>query len=107
MRFLLDHDVPVNIARILVQDGHEVFEVKDVLKSDASDAAVLNWAIQNDLVLITCNRDDFLRLAKSQERLPSIIILIRRKTRIAECAALISLINHASHSGIYGNINFA
>jgi predicted XRE-type DNA-binding protein len=38
---------------------------------------------------------------------PGIILLIRRKTRTAERAALINLLDRAGESGIAGNINFA
>jgi hypothetical protein len=45
-------------------------------------------------------------LAKSQPHC-GIIILIRRRTRVAERAALIGLLDRATESGLAGNINFA
>ena len=106
MRFLLDHDVPAEIGRVLKQAGHEVHRVMDVLSPMAPDDLVFDHAIQHDLFLITCNRDDFLELASGRSQ-PGLIILIRRRTRIAECAALIRLLDRAGLSGIEGNINFA
>ena len=66
----------------------------------------LNFATSNRLDLVTCNRDDFLILARG--RLHSgLIIPICRKTRIAECAAVIRLIENFGETGLVGNINFA
>ena len=106
MRFLLDHDVPETIARVLVRAGYEVNLLREVLPVDAKDAKVFEFAAQRALVLVTCNRDDFLKLAN---RLPytGIIIIVRRRTRAAECAALLKLLRGAGDSGIHGGINFA
>jgi hypothetical protein len=62
MNFLLDHDVPLEAARLLQREGHSV---------------------------------------------KRLIILIRRRTRQAECARLLHLIRTAGTSGIEGNTNFA
>jgi hypothetical protein len=81
VRFLLDNDVPDVVARVLVQAG-------------------------NALVLITCNRGDFIPLASARAH-SGLIILIRRRSRILECAKLLRLLEAASESGLAGNINFA
>ena len=106
MRFLLDHDVPETIARVLVRAGHEVNLLREVLPVDANDVQVLDLAAQRSLVLVTCNRDDFLELASEQPH-AGIIIIVRRRTRAAECAALLRLLRAAGASGILGSINFA
>jgi len=56
--------------------------------------------------LITCNRDDFLAVAS---RLPhhGIIILVRRKSRALERAAVVRLLDSAGESELRDNINFA
>ena len=106
MRFLLDHDVPETIAGVLARAGHEVNLLRDVLPVDAKDVQVLALAAQRVLVLLTCNRDDFLELASKKPH-AGIIIIVRRRTRAAECAALLRLLRAAGDSGILGNINFA
>jgi len=63
VRFFLDHDVPAEVARVLRQEGHEVIELREVLSVLATDSAVFDYARENQLLLITCNRDDFLPLA--------------------------------------------
>ena len=62
MRFFLDHDVPADITRVLRRERHDVTELREVLPVTASDADVLTYANEHGLVLVTCNRDDFLRL---------------------------------------------
>ncbi len=106
MKFLLDHDVPETIAGVLVKAGHEVKRLREVLPVDASDAEVLSFAAQHTLVLITCNRNDFMELAEKQAH-TGIIIILRRRTRAAESAALLRLLRAAGDGGINGNINFA
>lgn len=106
MKFLLDHDVPIDISYSLVQLGHQVVRLPEVLDPSARDEQVLEYAFRNGCVLITCNRDDFLKLAKRKTH-GGIINLIRRKARAAERAALIQLIDTSGEAGIRSNINFA
>ena len=106
MRFLLDHDVPETIARVLNRAGHEVNLLREVLPVDADDVQVLALASQRALVLVTCNRDDFLELAKEKSH-SGIVVIVRRRTRAAECAALLRLLRVAGSSGILGSVNFA
>src|SRR5438132_5728335 len=54
---------------------------------------------ENDCVLLTCNRDDFLQLAKHKPH-HGIIIVVRRRTRAAERAALFRLLNGAGETGL-------
>lgn len=106
MRFFLDHDVPADVARVLGREGHEVSELRDVLPVAATDLEALRYAGEHGLILVTCNRDDFLRLVKNHPH-PGLIVLVRRRSRLAECGKLLALLRHAEASGIVGNINFA
>ena len=72
----------------------------------ASDPAVLQFAHENDFLLVTCNRDDFVELAKEKPH-HGIVVVIRRKTRAAERAALFRLLERAGETGLSNNINFA
>jgi len=80
--------------------------LRDELPPTTADPDVLQTAHAQGHVLITCNRDDFLSLAKNAPY-SGIIILIRRKSRAMERAALIQLLDAAGEVGIIGNINFA
>lgn len=106
MRFLLDNDVPDTVARVLSEAGHEVLLLRDAMAPRSSDAAVLDYAVANQLMLVTCNRDDFIPLARERSH-AGLIVLIRRRSRIAECANLLRLVESATESGLAGNINFA
>ena len=106
MRFLLDNDVPDTVARVLLEAGHSVVLLGQVMPKKSWDPAVLDYAVANELVLITCNRDDFIPLARTRIH-SGLIVLIRRRSRIAECANILRLLESAGESGIAGNINFA
>jgi predicted nuclease of predicted toxin-antitoxin system len=106
VKFLLDHDVPDDVRRVLRQAGHEVDIVSERLERTASDHAVFDEAQKISAVLVTCNRDDFIDLARGRSHC-GLIILIRRRTRIAECGKLLRLLDTAGETGIHENINFA
>lgn len=106
MKFLLDHDVPDDLSYLLEELTHQIVLLRKVLPEDASDESVLQFAHDNNCVLLTCNRDDFLQLAKHKPH-HGIIVLIRRRTRAAERAALFRLLDSAGEAGLKGNINFA
>lgn len=106
MKFLLDQDVPEDLTYLLRELDHEVLRLRDVLPVEAGDSAVLKFADEHDCLLMTCNRDDFLKLAKTQHH-HGVIVIIRRKTRAAERAALVRLLERAGESGLRDNINFA
>ena len=106
MIFLLDQDVPDSVARVLQQAGHEVLRLREVFPIDSQDTAVLAFAHSHSALLVTCNRDDFLELAKTNPH-SGLIILIRRPSRLAECSAMLRLLQTAGESGLRFNINFA
>ena len=81
MIFLLDQDVPDAIARIIQEAGHEASHLREHLPIESTDDHVLTSARTRGAILVTCNRDDFLTLAKTTP--------------------------HAGESGLRNNINFA
>jgi len=106
VKFLLDHDVPDDLSYLLEELAHEVTLLRKVLPKDASDESVLQFARDNYCLLLTCNRDDFLQLARLKPH-HGIIVVIRRRTRAAERAALLRLLDSAGETGLTDNINFA
>lgn len=106
MKFLLDHDVPEDLTYLLQELGHEFLRLRDVLPQEATDALVLRVAYDQGCLLLTCNRDDFIELATRQAH-HGIIVIIRRRTRAAERAALLRLLERADEAGLTSNINFA
>lgn len=106
MKFLLDHDVPEDLSYLLGQLGHDVTLLRKALPAEASDEAVLHFAYERGCVLLTCNRDDFLGLATKKPH-HGIVIIIRRRTRAAERAAMFRLLERAGETGLQNNVNFA
>ena len=106
MKFLLDYDFPEDLSYLLEQPGHDVTLLRKVVSPAVTDEAVLQFAYERGCIVLTCNRDDFLEIAA---KLPhtGVIIVIRRRTRAAERAALFRLLERAGESGILNNINFA
>jgi predicted nuclease of predicted toxin-antitoxin system len=106
VKFLLDHDVPEDLARVLLREGHQVARVAEVLGRSAPDSKVFAHAQSQGLVLVTCNRDDFLKFVADAPH-SGIISLIRRNSRAAECAKLLGLLEKAGEQGLANNFNFA
>jgi len=106
VKLLFDHDVPDDTAYGLWAQGHEVFKLRNLIDPRTKDEDVLRFAAENNYVLITCNRDDFLAAA---ETIPhaGLIILIRRRTRLRERVALFRLLEKAGEAGIRNTINYA
>jgi predicted nuclease of predicted toxin-antitoxin system len=106
VKFLFDHDVPDDLAYAVRAAGHEVELLRAILPTTTADAEVLRIAGERGEVLVTCNRDDFVTAAM-QTAHRGIIVVIRRRSRALERAALIRLLDNAGDSGIRNNINFA
>jgi predicted nuclease of predicted toxin-antitoxin system len=106
VNFLFDHDVPDDLGHVLRALGHPVLLLREVLPRTTPDPAVLAYATVHGLILVTCNRDDFVHLTQARAH-SGLIVLFRRKSRTAERAALVRLIEKAGEQGLSGNINFA
>ncbi len=102
----MDHDVPEETAFPLEELGHVVRRLRYVMPIISSDEAILQYASQQKYILITCNRDDYLTLTGTVEH-AGIIILIRRRSRALERAAIVRLVDAAAETGLKNNINFA
>jgi predicted nuclease of predicted toxin-antitoxin system len=113
VRFLLDHDVPDEVAQVLKHLRHEVTLVREALSARAPDVEIFEFAQTRRLVVVSCNRAHFLALARAAfEAKPphpfhGLIILIRRRTRQEECAHLLALLRRAGETGVARNINLA
>ncbi len=107
MRFFLDHDVPDDVGVVLQTRGHDVVRLREVLPITTPDEAVWVHVCQTGRVVISCNRAHYLALALAAPEHPGLIVLIRRRTRQAECAAVLWLLQRAGETGLLNNINFA
>jgi predicted nuclease of predicted toxin-antitoxin system len=57
LRFLVDHCVPVEVARWLTSDGHEAWTAYEAGLGDAQDDELIAYAYDRRAVLVTTNRD--------------------------------------------------
>jgi predicted nuclease of predicted toxin-antitoxin system len=111
MKFLLDHDVPDEVEQLLRYWQHEVRRLREVLPVTTADHVIFEFAQRERRIIISCNRNHFLKLARDavlkQQAFAGLIVLIRRRTRQSECAHLLFLLRRAGESGMSGNVNLA
>jgi predicted nuclease of predicted toxin-antitoxin system len=105
VKFLFYEDVPIEAARCARQAGHKVWLATEALGQGTDDSDIWYHAIRTDSIVVTCNRQDFLKLAGT-EPATGLVILKRRRTRQAECNHLLQLLASAGESGMKCNINF-
>ncbi len=80
--------------------------VAEALGFRTDDVDIWEYACRHDLLVVTCNRQDFLELA-GEAPATGLIVLNRRRSRQSECAHLLRLIAAAGEAGLRGNVNFA
>lgn len=66
MRFLFDEDVPIEAVRSVRQAGHEILLVAESLGMRTDDANIWYRAVRTNSIEVTCNRQDFLKLAGTE-----------------------------------------
>jgi predicted nuclease of predicted toxin-antitoxin system len=106
MTFFFDHDVPEDAAFALEALGHQVVRLRQILPTTTTDDEVFRYANDNNHILITCNRDDFLSLI-GDSPFSGLIVLVRRPRRALERAALVQLIERVGDEGLRGAVDFA
>ena len=106
MTFFLDQDVPDDLAHWLRHRGHTVTCLREAMPATVTDSEAWRWALTHGAVFVSCNRDDILALRPEGDH-PGIVILVRRRTRQAEIAAMQKLLTGAGVQGRANNINFA
>ena len=57
LRFFADHCVPALVIRLLRDDGHEVFVIKEHIPADSKDPTVIAKAQELDAMLVSLNGD--------------------------------------------------
>lgn len=60
----LDEDVSYKIAQLLRDKGYHAVSVYEVGLGEDSDEAQLSYATAHQMAVLTCNKKDFLKLAK-------------------------------------------
>jgi predicted nuclease of predicted toxin-antitoxin system len=78
MKFLLDANVELRLARLLTSEGHDVKTIALDYTANLKDYDVLSLAVQQKRILIT-NDSDFGELVVRQQRRHHGVILFRLK----------------------------
>jgi hypothetical protein len=85
--------------------------LRQALPITAPDEEVFRHSQADGRLIISCNRAHFQALAEqavqSQQPFPGLIVLIRRRSRQAECARLLQLLGRGGETELANNINFA
>lgn len=85
--------------------------LRQALPVTTSDDEVFRHAVEDNRLIVSCNRAHFVALAEdaiqAAQPFPGLVVLIRRRSRHAECAHLFRLLARAGDTGLKNNINFA
>ena len=63
MKFVVDNQLPLQLARFLGARGHDAVHVTEVALDEATDRTLWDWAIDSQRVVVSKD-EDFLFLAK-------------------------------------------
>ncbi len=92
MRFIVDEDVPKSAADLLVERGHEVIPVVEVLLPGSDDHLIARWAHEKRAVVVTCNLAHFRALLRRRRNLDAGLLglpQLRARERLAEFVHLV------------------
>jgi predicted nuclease of predicted toxin-antitoxin system len=102
VRFLLDENVPHELARALAARGHEALLLPPHLRA-ADDADILEEAVRDGRVLVTLDTDFGTLVFAHARTPPSAVVLIR--LRVAELVVridvVVAAIEQAASSGMF------
>lgn len=103
MKFLIDECLSPSLARVAHRAGFEAYHVAHRGWGGHSDHEILKRVVDEELVFVTNNRDDFLALVNGVEIHPGLVVIVdnvRRSEQLALFAialqvarAMSSLIN--------------
>jgi len=86
MKILLDMNIPLKYASLLKDNDYEIIRWSDIGACDAEDIEIMNFARENDFIVLTCDLDFSAILSSTNDLKPS-IIQIRASLLHAERAA--------------------
>ena len=74
MKFIIDAQLPPSLAAALREAGHDAVAVREIGLREAKDAAIWNYALQNDGVILTKD-EDFAERCMASDLAPVVIWL--------------------------------
>jgi predicted nuclease of predicted toxin-antitoxin system len=102
MRFLVDAQLPIGLARLLQGHGHEAKHVADLEMMETSDRDIWRWAKQSNSIIISKDEDFVILHSVDEKPLPLIWVRVgntRRKELLAWFERLLPMIEEKIASG--------
>lgn len=102
MRFLVDAQLPIGLARMLQQHGHESKHVADLEMMQTSDKDIWTWAKQSGSIIISKDEDFVILHSADEKPVPLIWVRVgntRRKELLEWFERLLPLIEEKFASG--------
>jgi predicted nuclease of predicted toxin-antitoxin system len=75
VRFLVDENLPPELAALLTSAGHEAVHVRDVDLTSAPDSVLLDRAATEDRVIVSADTDFGGLLAQRRATRPSVVLV--------------------------------
>lgn len=75
MRFVIDANMSPRLANLITQAGHDAVAVRDVGLGDADDNAILNYASDNDRIVVSHDTDFGTLFALKKLAKPSFLLI--------------------------------
>ena len=89
MKLLIDMNLSPKFANLLVSDNITSTHWSTVGKVTATDSEIVNYAFQNDYVIVTCDLDFSAILAVTHGKKPSIVQVRARYMPLADLANIV------------------
>jgi predicted nuclease of predicted toxin-antitoxin system len=70
VKFLVDAQLPVALARFLTQGGHDAIHVSDQMATTTPDPVIWSFAVKHGYTLITKDEDFVMHIAASPPEAP-------------------------------------
>ncbi len=102
MRFLVDAQLPIGLARMLEQHGHEAKHVADLMMMETPDMDIWKWAKQSKSTIISKDEDFVILHSAEDQPVPLIWVRVgntRRKVLLEWFERLLPLIEEKLASG--------
>ena len=84
MRFLVDEQLPVALARWISARGHDAQHVTDVGLGGMPDSALWDWAQSSSAAIVTKDEDFVLAASRMEQVFDEICEVLRAGERIVE-----------------------
>jgi predicted nuclease of predicted toxin-antitoxin system len=76
LKFLIDECLHPRLAEVARAKGHHAQHVNDVGKNGRPDTELFEYAVQNDMIIVTNNAADFRKLCRRAELHAGVVVLV-------------------------------